>query len=267
MAKVGLIAGGGTLPIEFILSAKNLGEKVVVFALNGMASKELEKLADRVYWLEINQYKKFLFLLLKERIRHIALVGKVPKNVVYSSSEGADEEYVKSLGGLPDRKDYSILEEVTRHLKKIGVEVVDNMRYLSHLIPEKSLLTDTQPDEMTMEDIKFGYDTAKRIAGMDIGQTVIVKHKAVVAVEAMEGTDAAIERAYDIAGEDCVMVKVSRPDQDMRWDVPTIGPDTIKLLARSKYSALAIESGKMYVVEKERVITEADAAGISIEAI
>ena len=266
MAKIGLIAGAGVLPLEFIRSARERGDTVVVFALENMASQQLEKEADRVYRMNIGQYKKFGFLLLKERIRQLALIGKVKKNVIYE--EGTyDEEARIVLKNMRNKKDYSILEEITRHLKRIGVEVIDGMRYLSHLLPDKGVLSRTAPDERVEEDIKIGYGIAKKLAGMDIGQTVVVKERAIVAVEAMEGTDAAITRAGEIAGKGCVMVKVSRPDQDLRWDIPTVGPDTMTGLSRNGFSALAIESGKMFLINKEELVKIADANGVAVKVI
>ncbi|MFH1305703.1 MAG: UDP-2,3-diacylglucosamine diphosphatase LpxI [Candidatus Omnitrophota bacterium] len=266
MEKVGLIAGGGLLPLEFIRSARSEGQKVVVFAIRGQASPLLEKESDKLYQMDVGEYKKFAFLLVKERIRRLALVGKVPKNIIYKN-ESYDKEGKEYLEKLRDKKDYSILEEITKHLGKIGVEVISGMEYLAHLLPKKGVLTATVPDERMKTDIALGYDTAGKLAGMDIGQTVVVKNGTIVAVEAMEGTDATITRAHEIAGDGCVMVKVSRPDQDMRWDVPTVGPETIAGLVRNKFSALAIENGRMFFVDKDRSVKAADAAGLIIEVL
>ncbi|MDD5633691.1 MAG: UDP-2,3-diacylglucosamine diphosphatase LpxI [Candidatus Omnitrophica bacterium] len=266
MKKIGLIAGKGTLPSEFLRSAKARGEKVVVFALQGMASPELEKEADKIYWIGIGQYKKFLFLFLKERIRKLILLGKVEKSTIYQN-ENHDAQMKKALKGLKNKKDYSILRELTRRLGTIGIEVIDASGHLSHLLPSKGVITKTKINKAVEEDISFGYDIAKKIAGMDVGQTIIVKNKTVVAVEAMEGTDATVERATKIAGEGCVMIKVSRPDQDPRWDVPTVGINTIKKLAENKFSALAIESGKMFLLDKEDFLSLADAFGIVVKII
>ena len=263
MERIALVAGGGELPLEFLRSAKRQGDEVVVYALKGMASEELEKEGVKLYWVGLNEYAKFAFLLVKERIKRLTMIGKVEKTVIYDNGG----EKTKELKGLKDKKDYSILEEITRHLKKIGVEVVDGMKYLSHMLPEKGVLTSRAPDIRESEDIKFGYDTAKKLAGMDVGQTIIVKGGAVVAVEAMEGTNETIKRAAKTAGEGCVMIKVSRPEQDMRWDVPAVGPETIDSLAEYKYSALALESGKMYLLGKEEFIKKAEAAGIAVEAL
>ena len=264
MKKIGLIAGGGVLPIEFVESAHLRGEKVIVLAFKDMASTELLEKADKVYWLKLGQSGKALFLLLKERLNRVALLGKVSRENIHKNTV-YDRETREVFGAIKNKKDYSILKEVTRRLEKLGVKVIDPSEYLVHLIPEKGILTKGFLDEKLAGDMEFGYTTAKELAGMDIGQTIIVKDRTVVAAEAMEGTDATIERGRGIAGEGCVMVKVSRPGQDMRWDVPTVGPDTIKRLAVNKYRGIAIESGKMFLIHQKKCIQLAEEAGIAIK--
>lgn len=263
--KIGLIAGGGTLPLEFTRAARKAGNKVVVFAIEGMASAELEKEADRIYWLNIGQFKKFLFLLLKNRVRELALLGNVRKNVVYNKK--VDSQFKAVLKASGNRNDYSILKEITKRLAIFGIKVIDPTEYLGQLVPSKGILSSTLPNERVSKDISFGYGVAKNLAESDIGQTVIVKNLGVVAVEAMEGTDSTIERAYELAGPGCVMVKVSRPDQDMRWDIPTVGPGTMEKLVSNEFSALALESDKMFIVEKEKMIKMADSGDIVVEAL
>jgi len=265
MKKIGLIAGGGSLPSEFIKQAAAKEEKVVVFALLGMATEKAVRDAHKVYWIKIGQYAKFAFLLARERIRNLALIGKVDKKVLFS--EKYDTEAETALKKLKNREDYSILEEITRHLKKIGIEVIDGKEYLSHLVPEKGVLSVIRPDEKIRGDIDFGYAIAKQIAGMDIGQTLIVRDKTVVAVEAIEGTDEVIKRALGLAGRGCVMVKVSRPKQDSRWDVPTVGPETMRLLAENGFSALAVESTKMFLIDRRETIDIANINKIVLQVL
>ena len=266
MAKIGLLAGEGILPVEFTRSAKGRGEKVVVFAVRGMASPLLDKEADKVYWLEIGQFARFAFLLLKERVKRIAFLGKIRKETIYDEA-AHDTEAQDVLRSVRNKKDYTILRSITDRLAMIGIAVIDTTGYLTALIPGKGVLGKAVPDAALEEDIAFGYSTAKKLAEMDIGQTVIVKGKSVVAVEAMEGTDDAIERGNRVAGPGCVMVKVSRPGQDMRWDIPTVGAKTMDRLIEYKYKAMAIESGRMYLLQKEKVLERADAAGIVVEAL
>ncbi len=266
MSKIGLIAGGGMLPVEFVRSVRDKGDRCVVFALKGMALENLNDVADKIYWFDVTQYKIFIFTLIKERVRNIALLGKVDKNIIYNK-DIKDKEVTNDLDGLKDKKDYSILAGVTRHLERFGIHVIDTSRYLSHLMPKKGLLTDAELLPEIEADMDFGYKIAKQMADMDIGQTIVVKHKSVVAVEAMEGTDAVIKRAGQIAGEGCVMIKVSRSDQDLRWDVPVVGTETMDLLSENKFRALAIENGKMYLVDRENFLKKAEEADISVKAL
>jgi len=261
-----LLAGEGLLPLEFVRSVKIKGEEVVVFALKGMALPEIEKEADKVYWLEFGQFARLVFFLLKDRVKKLTFLGKIKKEVIYN--KGIYDAGSKTvLKKMKNKKDYSILRDVTEYLRKIGVEVIDPSPYLVHLFPSAGFIGTVRPDAELESNIAFGYETAKKVAGMDIGQTVIVKDSAVVAVEAMEGTDATIARGKDIAGEGCTMVKVSRPDQDMRWDIPTVGPATMQKLIENKYKALVIESGKLFVLDKETFSTMADQAGIVVKVV
>ena len=266
MKKVGLVAGGGIIPLEFIKAVKARGDRIVVFALEGMASGEIEALADKTYRVEVGKFLKYLFPLVWERMRKIAFLGKVEKNIIYDDRT-YDSFSRKMSKGIKDRKDTTILEAITKVLKIIGVEVMDTREYLSHLMPDKGVIGGLIPDKATAEDMEFGFRAAKKMSEMDIGQTVIVKGRTVVAVEAMEGTDAAIERGRKVAGEGCVMVKVSRPDQDYRWDVPAVGAETVRKLAENGYKGLAVESKRMYLVEKEEMVKLADEKGIAIVAV
>lgn len=266
MSKIGLIAGEGRLPEEFVKSVKQSGDELVVVALKGIASEKLNCLADRVYWLNIGQYAKFVFIILKERLRKVALLGKVPKQLVYE-----DQSYEKKaqdlLKEVPDNKDYSLLSEITKHFSRFGVEVIDPRDRLKHIIPQKGLLTGEEASDEVTSDIEFGGEVANRLAGLDIGQTVVVKKRAVVSVEAMEGTDEVIRRSQKVAGDGCVMVKLSRPDQDMRWDIPVIGERTIKNLISCKFRALAIESEKMFFLDQDELLDLSRKNGLHIRAI
>jgi hypothetical protein len=266
MGKIGLVAGAGTLPLEFIRSVKERGERIVVFALEGMASDEIEALADSTYRVRLGKFHRYLFPLLKERIRRIAFLGKVQKNVIYDESQG-DLSSRKMMKKLKNKKDTTILAAITRLLGFLGVTVMDTREYLSHIMPDRGVLTGEDPDGGICRDMDLGFEVAKKMSGMDVGQTVIVKDGSVVAVEAMEGTDAAIKRGAEIAGEGCVMVKVSRPDQDYRWDVPAVGAGTMRLLTDNGYRGLAVESNRMYLMDRKELLQLAAEAGIMVKAV
>ncbi len=263
MSKIGIAAGGGSLPVECARKAKEQGYTVIVIAVEGVASKELEQIADKIYWIKFGQFAKLIFFIMKERLKKLVLLGKISRQTIHKKTkyDAASEELFKKSG---DKKDYSILKHATKHFSKVGVEVIDPTEFLTHLLVNKGVLTNISYDKSTQEEINLGLTIAKKIAELDIGQTVVVKDKTVVAVEAMEGTDSVIKRAYDISGEGCIMVKVARPQQDMRWDVPTVGMQTIELLKENKFKALAIEAGQMYVLEKEKFVKYAEENGIVV---
>ena len=263
MERIGLIAGGGKLPVIFAEEARKKGAKIIGFAIKEMALPEFDKACDRAHRLGIKQIKKFLFLLVAERIRKIVMLGKVDKSVIYNNKHGADE-HLRRFEKEKDKSDYSILDKVTAEFEKMGIKVIEAGAYLDNLFPPKGILTKRHPSEKEANDVSFGFPIAREIARFDIGQTVIVKDKSVVSVEAMEGTDETIKRAAKLSGSGFTVIKVSRPEQDMRWDVPVVGPETIKLIAENKGKVLAIEAKRMFLVEREACLEIAEKNGISI---
>lgn len=264
MERIGLVAGAGELPLIFAREARRRGVKVIGFAIKEMASPSFDKECDKVHRLSIGQVKKFAFLLIFERIKKIAMLGKVEKSIIYDSNVKMDERAQKVLDRATAKSDYNILDKITAELNKIGVELINGIDYLQELFPSRGVLTKRQPSEKETEDISCGFKVAKEIARMDIGQTVVVKDGSVVSVEAMEGTDRAIERARGLCGEGFSVIKVSRPDQDMKWDVPVIGPETIKIVAKHSGKALAMESDRMFLVEKETCVRLCDENDITL---
>ena len=266
MERIGLVAGGGALPVIFAKEARKKKAKVIGFAIRNVASPELEKVCDKIHWLGINQIKKFAFLLLVERIKKIALLGTVEKAIIYGSVKN-DKEAGKIIKETNDKNDYSILSRITAEFEKKGVEVISGIEYLSDLLPSKGVLTEKSPSEKEYDDIDFGFKMAKELARADVGQTVVVKDRAVVTVEGMEGTDRTIERAGKLCGEGFVVTKVSRPDQDMRWDVPTVGLHTMTVLAENSFSALAIESDRTFLLDREKFVEMAEKSNIAVKVL
>jgi len=261
-----LIAGGGEFPLIFAREARKKGARIIAFAIKEMALPQLEEACDRVHWLSIGQIKKFIFLLMMERIKKIVMLGKVDKSIIYSSIQ-RDEKATELLTDFRDKNDYTILERITAELAKRGIEVINGIEYMDDLFPKKGTLTGRCLSGKESDDVLFGFGVAKEVARLDIGQTIVVKDKAIVSVEAMEGTNAAIERAAGLCGEGFVVIKVSRPQQDMRWDVPVVGPDTIELIARLKGNVLAVEEKRLFFLEREACIRIADKNNISISVI
>lgn len=267
MARIGLVAGEGKLPIVFARVAKERGDTVVAFGLKGLTDAGLESHVHKMHWLEWGRLKKALLLLATERIGKIILLGKLKKETLFEGGEKLDDDAKRLLKKIDDKKDYAILNEVGRALNKIGVEVLDATTYLKDLIPLKSSLTKREPTNGEWEDINYGKDVARHLAGLDIGQTVIVKDRTVIAVEAMEGTDRTISRAGALVNGPFVVVKVARPGQDMRFDVPLIGLDTLNAMIKAGGRVLALEEKKTLMMDKGEMTRLADEKGISIVVI
>ncbi len=267
MARIGLVAGSGRLPIIFSDMAKAKGDEVIAFGIKGITDAGLEKSVDKMHWLVWGDLKKAMMLLLMERIKRIVLLGKISKEMVFKDTGNMDAEAKALMGKIGDKKDYSILGGVAGALKKVGVEVLDPTVYLETLVPSKGVLTQHEPSEAEMEDVNYGIAIARELAKSDIGQTIAVKDRTVIAVEAAEGTDETISRAGKLVKGGFVVIKVARPDQDMRFDIPLIGPDTLSSIERAGGTVLALEANKTFLMDREELIKRADANDISVVII
>ena len=267
MMRIGLIAGEGKLPVIFALAAKEKGDTVIAFGLKGVTDPELEKSVAKLHWLEWGQWQKGILLLAAERIKNIIMLGKLKKEKFFKEGESLDGEAKKVLDKIGDKKDYAILNEAARHFSKLGVKIIDSTTYLTGLIPQKGTLTKREPEKQEWDDINYGKEVAKELSRFDIGQTIAVKEKTVIALEAMEGTDEVISRAGSLVNGGFVVVKVARPDQDMRFDVPLVGPDTLNTIVKSGCKTLALEGNKTLLMDREESIRIADQNSISIVII
>ncbi len=259
-----VIAGNGHFPFLVLSAARDLGLEPLVVAIKEEASPELGQAAKTVNWLSLGEVSKLLELLSAERITKVVLAGQV-KHVQLFSSIKADGLLSRALQGLTRRNTNALIGTFVKMLEGRGIQVVDSTLFLKPLLPEIGTLTRRAPDADEQADIAYGREIAKKIAALDIGQTIVVADRACVAVEAMEGTDAAIERAASLSnGRRLVVVKVSKPGQDMRFDVPVVGRRTILVMNRSNARALAIDAGRTLLFERQSLIEEADRAGIAI---
>ncbi len=244
--------------------AKRQGRTVFTVALKELASAEIEGHSDEVRWLSIGKLGSIIDALKKAHIKEVLMAGKAPKELLYRSRIIPDLRAIKVLMSLPDRKDDTIMLAIVDELHKEGIRVLRITDFAGSLLVKNGVLTKKRPSKAQMEDIEFGFQIAKEIGRLDIGQTVVVKDRAVMAVEAIEGTDRAIKRGGKLAGEGAVVVKVSKPQQDLRFDVPVAGPDTIRAMKESGASVLCLEAEACLLVQKEKVIEEADCAGIVV---
>jgi UDP-2,3-diacylglucosamine hydrolase len=263
----GLIAGNGRFPFLVLEGARSQGIEMAVIALKEEASPELEGVAKRVHWVSLGELSKAITLMQQEGVKQAVMAGQVKHNKIFSSIR-PDWKLAKLLFSLPRKNTDSLIGAVARVLEEEGIQLVDSTLFLKPLLPEAGVLTRRAPDERETAEIKYGLDVARHIAAMDIGQTVVIAERACVAVEAMEGTDETIERAARFAGgKALVVVKVSKPRQDMRFDVPVVGLPTVEVMKRAGATALAIDAERTLLFDRGKLIEEADAAGIAIQAV
>ena len=262
----GLIAGNGRFPFLVLEAARSQGIDMAVIALREEASPELEALARRLHWVSLGELSRALELLHREGVTHAVMAGQVKHNKIFSSIR-PDWKLAKLFFSLPKRNTDALIGAMARVLESEGIQLVDSTLFLQPLVPQAGVLTKRTPDERETADIGYGREIAQKIAGLDLGQTVVVRDRACVAVEAMEGTDETIARAARIAGgRPLVVVKVAKPQQDMRFDVPVTGLQTIEVMKHAKATALALDAGRTLIFDLPRVVQAADAAEIAIEA-
>jgi DUF1009 family protein len=262
----GLIAGNGRFPFLVLEAARSQGIDMAVLALREEASPELERISTRIHWVSLGELGRALELLHQEGVKRAVMAGQVKHKQIFSSIR-PDWRLAKLLFSLPFKNTDSLIGAVAGVLKDEGIELVDSTAFLKPLVPEAGVLTRRAPDAREAADIAYGRTIATAIAALDLGQTVVVRDRACIAIEAMEGTDETIERAARIAaGSPLVVVKVSKPRQDMRFDVPVIGLATVEVMRKSGVTALAIDARRTLLLDRPRLIEAADASGLAIEA-
>ena len=265
-ARWGLLAGNGDFPFLVLEGARSKGIEMAVIAIREEASPALERAAKQIHWVSLGELSRTIELLHQEGVKHAVMAGQVKHNKIFSSIK-PDWKLAKLLFSLPAKNTDSLIGAVARVFEEEGIELVDSTKFLGPLLPSPGILTRRAPDESEAKDIAYGRKVARHVAALDLGQTVVVRDSACVAIEAMEGTDETIERARRITGgQRLVVVKVSKPQQDMRFDVPVVGLKTIEVMRDSNATALAIDAGRTLLFDREKLIHAADQAGIAIEA-
>ena len=269
METIGLLAGIGTLPVEFIEAVKSQGYRVVCIAVTPGIEPKLAEIADVYYDISAFKLDKVIKTLVKEEVKEVTMIGKVTKEWLYKSHTLPDLRALKLLNKLRKMnfKDDTITLAIVEELAKDGIAVLDQTKYLKPLMPGPQVFTKKKPTEEEMADVIFGFETAKAIGAIDLGQTVVVKGQAVMAVEAIEGTDACIKRGGALARGGAVVVKTAKPQQDNRFDMPAVGLTTLRSMEESGCKVLAIEAYHTLFAEKEKVLAEANKKGIVILAV
>lgn len=262
--QIGIIAGAGELPEIIARDAKERGYKVITIALENLASPVLNDLSDVIRWVNVGKLGALIDAFKTSGVCEAIMAGKVPKSLLYKSKITPDMRAIKLLFSLKDKSDDAILNALANELAKEGITIINTASFSPHLPTPSGVLTKKPPSKEEWADIEFGWKIAKAIGEMDIGQTVVVKGQAVMAVEAIEGTDEAIRRGGKWAGDGAVVVKVSKPQQDMRLDVPVIGPATLKAMIDVRARVLAIEAERSIIIHRDKLIEEAEESGISI---
>lgn len=267
MNKIGIIAGNRKFPLLFAEAAKMKGFYVVVVAIKGDASSRIKSVADKVHWLGLSEFSRMSGIFKGEGVTDLVMAGQISPRRLFSKEILKDKELKELLHGLADKRADTIFGKIVTKMEGQGFKFLDSTELIQDLMPKKGTLTKTEPGFDTWEDVYFGLQLAKATAYLDIGQTVAVKSKAIVAVEALEGTDNLIKRAGLIAGKGITVVKVSKPQQDRRFDVPVVGLHTVRNLLRARARCLAIEAEKTLFIDQEASLKLADNKGLAIVAI
>ena len=267
MARIGLIAGNGKFPFLALQGATDLGHAVTVVAIKEEAFPDLEDAARKagadLHWVSLGQLGKCIKLLRNAGVSQAVMAGQV-RHVKIFSGIVPDLKLLSVLSRLKSRNTDALISAVADVLRADGIELLDSTAFLSPLLAREGVLTSRAPTDQELADFEFGYRMADAIAALDIGQTIAVKDKAVVAVEAMEGTDEVIGRAGHLAGPGVRIVKVAKPNQDMRFDVPVIGIATIRAMHAAGATALSLDAGRTLVLDGEHVLASANEASITI---
>ena len=263
-ASIGLIAGNGAFPLMFARAARKQGIRVVTAAVKGDTSLLIHGVSDKVRWFSPGDLKKLFAYFRSSDIHQVLMAGQVNPDHLFRRDVPVDEEFKVLFDALGDRRCDTIFGAIADRLKAEGMELLDSTFLIKDFLAPPGVLTRRSPTVEESADIDFGTAIAKQMGGLDIGQTVVIKGKAIVAIEALEGTDRCILRGGAIAHEGAVVVKTSKPDQDLRFDVPVIGPRTIVAMKKARASCLAVEAGKTLVIDRMKMVALADQAGICI---
>ena len=265
---IGVIAGNGRFPFLVLDGARQLGRNVTIVAIQEEADHSIEQAAEGVpeavvHWVSLGQLGRCISLLKKSGVSEAVMAGQVKHSKLFSGLI-PDSTLLSVLKRLQVQSTDALLSAIADVLGEHGITLIESTAFLESLLAESGTLTRRKPTIDELADFEFGYRIADTVAGLDIGQTVVVKDRTVVAVEAMEGTDKVIGRAGRLAGPGTRIVKVAKPNQDMRFDVPVVGVSTIEAMRGAGASALSIDAGRTLIVDGDAFVQAADEAGLSV---
>ena len=264
--KIGVIAGSGQFPLLFIKAAKAAGRVVAVVAHKGETLPEVAAAADTTCWVKLGQLGKIIKFFHDEGVGETVFLGAITKTQIFKDVF-PDLKGLTLWNKIDTRQDDAILRAVASVLEQEGIKVLESTLYLRHLLFPGGVLTKKKPNLEQRLDIEFGWRNARAIGQLDIGQCVVVRNLSVLAVEAIEGTDATILRGGGLAREKAVVVKVKKPSQDFRFDLPATGLKTVETLASVKGAVLAVEAGQSLLFDREIMVAAADKAGIVVVGV
>ncbi|MBA3016711.1 MAG: UDP-2,3-diacylglucosamine diphosphatase LpxI [Proteobacteria bacterium] len=267
--RIGLIAGSGQFPIIFSKKAKSKGFSVYAAAYVNEAEKNIEDHVDAIEWIHIGQLNRLINFFKKHNISEAVMMGAIRKTIMFSDLKDIkpDMKAISLFAGMIHTHDDGILSAFARTLEKEGIKIMASTFLLPDLLAQEGCWTKRKPSKSEKADIDLGWKYAKEIGRLDIGQCVVVGGGSVLAVEAIDGTDATIKRGGELGKGTAVVVKVCKPNQDIRFDIPAVGSQTIRTMHAVGAKALAIEAGKAVVFDREEMIAMADKFGIAIVAI
>lgn len=265
--KIGLIAGNRRFPCIFAQQARRQGHSVVAVGVKGDTAPQVKKFVDKLYWLSLSQYSRLFEIFKAEGVKKVVMAGQISPRRLFSRELEKDKALSGLLSGIKDKRADSVFGAIAAKLNEQGLELISSTTFLEDYLPAKGVLSAKEPDFKVWEDVYFGFEAAKALGALDIGQAVAVKNHALAAVEALEGTDNLIKRASRLCGRGLVIVKVAKPKQDARFDVPVVGLNTVKNLIRAKAACLAIEAGKTLFIDKEIALKLADRKGLAVAAV
>lgn len=264
--RYGLIAGNGEFPFLVVEGAKKQGASLSVVAIREETDKRIEEVAEKVVWVGIGQLGKMISFFKNEGVSRVVMAGQV-RHVQIFSGALPDVRMLKMLWNLPRRNTDALIGGVADEMAKEGIELIDSTWFIQDNLAREGVLTKRKPNETEQGNIEYGLHIAGEIARLDLGQTIVVRAKACVAIEAMEGTDATVRRAGELANGKLTVVKVAKPDQDMRFDVPVVGVPTIETMIAAGATCLSVTAGKTLIFDKEEVVRLADKNKIAIVAV
>ena len=268
MEPLGIIAGNGDFPLILARSARQLGGRIVAAAFEGETKREIGGAVDEVEWIKLGQLNKLIEVFTSRGVKRAVMAGGIAPSNLFKNLR-LDLRMTAVAFRLKERNAETIFGAIAVEMAKDGVELIDPRPFLGDSIPQAGVLGRQKPDKEQQADIEFGLKIGKAVSALDIGQTVVVKRGTVLAVEGFEGTDECIQRGGKLAGEKggAVVVKVSKPNQDFRFDIPCVGEKTIESCRAGRISVFAMEAGRSLLLDKDKLLKAANDAGLCLVAV